>query len=106
MARFASRQHSAVLAVSAIVLCAMAAAGAAELAQAVAPVALLVSSLLGGCYPGETRLAGMATRVSRMVRPRAAGIRARSAAPYLSRAHGGLLIARSLCGRAPPLAAR
>lgn len=106
MNRFVNRQHGAILAASAIVLCAMATVGAFELALAVAPVALLVSLLLGGCYPGEATLAWMAARVGREVRSRDVRVSARPAAPYVCGTHGGLLIARSLCGRAPPLAAR
>lgn len=88
---------------SAAVLCAMAIAGTGDFALMIAPLALLVSSLLGGHYPGEGTIAWMATKVCRQgARSRGAPFAGRPASPRLGCTHGGLLIARSLCGRAPP----
>ena len=70
---------------------------------AVAPLALLVSLLLLGRYPGERAI----ERFHRVLvgwfgRPRPLRARTRPAFPPLALVRGGHLIARSMAGRAPP----
>lgn len=81
--------------------------GRLELLLPAVPLLLLLCSLLVGVYPGcETavrlseRLAGATRRGDRAVRRVLVPRR-----PGRSAAHGGLLLALSLSGRAPPAAA-
>ncbi|MGI8730000.1 MAG: hypothetical protein ACR2LK_08445 [Solirubrobacteraceae bacterium] len=100
--------RAAAVAATAIVFCAMAAVGLAELVLAITPIALLLLALLGGCYPGEGALAWMATRFGSRGAPPPSGA-TRVTVPAAARvmcANGGLLIALRLCGRAPPALAR
>lgn len=68
------------------------------------PLLLLVASLLLGLYPGCEAAVRLSERIaarSRIRRARAG--RAPNPRPILPRAaHGGLLLAHSLSGRAPP----
>ncbi len=107
MTQSANRQHAVALVLCVSVLCALANVGDAEIALAFAPMALLVSSLLGGCYPGEATLVWMAAKVAQRAPRTRGGSRAvRPATANVGLTNGGLLIARRLCGRAPPLPAR
>jgi hypothetical protein len=67
-----------------------------------APALLLATALLAGRYPGEVLLERIAAR--RAARPRAERAEARDHPRSLARVavRGGLLLARSLAGRAPP----
>jgi hypothetical protein len=64
------------------------------------PVLLLVAALAFGCYPGERALsrARQALRVARSAPPSAGRV---ATSPVLI-VRGGLLVASSLAGRAPP----
>lgn len=100
------RRRILLIVASALVLSLSASAGSLEAALAAAPLVLLACSLMLGCYPGEHVVAWMAARVAQRTggsqRTVAASVRRRPPAPRVARFHGGLLIARSLCGRAPP----
>ncbi len=92
-------------AVSALTLSALASAGLPEAALMAAPLVLLASALLGGCYPGEQVVAWMVLRAGRTPRSQRfapAARPARARAPRGDGLHGGLLIACRRCGRAPP----
>jgi hypothetical protein len=66
------------------------------------PVLLLVAALALGRYPGEGALERVRATRRRRRRPADAASPARSP---LTLVRGGLLVAASLAGRAPPLAA-
>ncbi len=101
-----SRRRILLIVASPLVLSLCASAGAAEAGLAAAPLMLLACSLMVGCYPGEHVVAGMAARVAQRTsgpqRTLTSGARRRPLAPRVARFHGGLLIAHSRCGRAPP----
>lgn len=69
----------------------------------VAPLLALLAALLLGRYPGHRTIVRLSERIAaRSRRPaRAASAPSPRWAP-LQVAHGGLLLAHSLCGRAPP----
>jgi hypothetical protein len=82
--------------------------GSLELLLPVVPLLLLLGSLSAGHYPGCEAAARLAERLaSRSGRParRTAARRRPRLRPARSAAHGGLLLALSLSGRAPPAAA-
>lgn len=77
-----------------------------ELLLCLAPVAALVLALVAGRYPGAERLERLAAARGRVSRRRpVAAVSVPHAWPELRIAHGGLLLARRLSGRAPPAAA-
>ena len=79
-------------------------AGLQEGLLSVLPALLLLVALLGGRYPGERVLKQW--RTTRRSRPREATARLGCSRPLSqAAARGGLLIAASLAGRAPPLVA-
>lgn len=65
------------------------------------PLLILVVSILAGLYPGEDYLAAAITRARRPGRPRSRPVRGRPR-PLRLLPRGGLLLASSLAGRAPP----
>jgi hypothetical protein len=68
----------------------------------IVPLLLLVAMLALGRYPGERALAR--ARVARPARRRPPSSTARPARALLTLVRGGLLVASSLAGRAPPAA--
>jgi len=75
-----------------------------EFAIAAAPLLALIVSLLFGRYPGHEAALRFAERIGSRVRTRISAA-ARSLRPRPPAAHavnGGLLVAFSLSGRAPP----
>lgn len=71
------------------------------------PLLLLLVAMLLGRYPGCEAIVKLAERIEARRRPRLTGSR-RPALPRRPRSHapgGGLLLALSLSGRAPPAAA-
>jgi hypothetical protein len=75
-----------------------------EFAIAVVPLLLLVFSLLLGRYPGSEVAMWLAERIASRARaeaPAASNWR-RPRPPITHAAHGGLLLAFGLSGRAPP----
>lgn len=79
----------------------LAVAGSVGLLLSVAPILLLLAPLVTGRYLGEERLHRLRAMAAGRTRRAAASISARRLAPKHT-ARGGLLIARSLSGRAPP----
>lgn len=77
----------------------------AEIVLALAPLLLLVSSLLLGHYPGCDAIVSLGSRFAPRARSRAAKKPTLSKAPRLRGPSGGLLIAFSIAQRPPPLAA-
>lgn len=76
----------------------------AFLLPAVPLLALLVCLLLGR-YPGCEAIVRLSARIAARVRRSAAERRPAPLRPRSFAPAGGLLLARSLCGRAPPAAA-
>jgi len=70
----------------------------------VVPLLLLIASLLVGLYPGCDAVVRLSERISSRSRIRtvARGRDRRPSLPVSHAAHGGLLLAFSLSGRAPP----
>jgi hypothetical protein len=68
------------------------------------PLLFLLASLLFGLYPGCDAALRLAERIADRNRPRGAVARnwRRPRLPLSHTAHGGLLLALSLSGRAPP----
>ncbi len=67
------------------------------------PLLLLVACLLAGRYPGCEAMVRLSERIAARSRDRIVGLRKQRPRPSLCRpAHGGLLLAFSLSGRAPP----
>jgi hypothetical protein len=75
-----------------------------EIALALAPLLLLVGSLLLGHYPGFNAIVRLSERISQRRRTRAAKSQRRPRAPRSYAASGGLLIAFGHAQRPPPLA--
>lgn len=69
-----------------------------------APLLALLAALLLGRYPGHRTIVRLAERAAARSRGRRrhASISTRRRRPRLRAAHGGLLLAHSLSGRAPP----
>jgi hypothetical protein len=76
-----------------------------EIALALAPLFLLVASLLLGHYPGLRTIVRIAERIHAGAGPRAAKSQPRPRAPRHGTVRGGLLIALGVATRPPPLAA-
>lgn len=77
----------------------------ASLLIGLAPLALLVGSLLLGRYPGEGSIARARRALERALRPVASGSSPNPRRqPFGGSVRGGRLIARSLAGRGPPFA--
>jgi hypothetical protein len=69
----------------------------------VAPLLALLAALLLGRYPGHRAIVRLSERIAaRARRPRRAASAARPRWAPLPAIHGGLLLAHSLSGRAPP----
>ncbi len=68
----------------------------------VAPLLLLVVSLLLGHYPGHEAIVRLSERIAARRRPAAVKAAPRPARPPARIASGGLLLALALSGRAPP----
>jgi hypothetical protein len=68
----------------------------------VAPLLLLVVSLLLGHYPGHEAIVRLSERIAARRRPTAVKASPRPARPPVRIAGGGLLLALALSGRAPP----
>jgi hypothetical protein len=67
------------------------------------PLLLLVACLLAGRYPGYEAMVRLSERIAPRARTGIAGLRKqRRPRPLRRSAHGGLLLAFSLSGRAPP----
>jgi hypothetical protein len=68
------------------------------------PLLLLVACLLAGRYPGCETMVRLSERIAARSRAGIAGLRKqqRPRPPLRRPAHGGLLLAFSLSGRAPP----
>jgi len=75
-----------------------------EIGLALAPLLLLVVSLLLGHYPGCEAIVRLAERIAKRSLPRSAKRQARPQAPRSHAASGGLLIAFGIAQRPPPLA--
>jgi hypothetical protein len=70
----------------------------------VVPLLFLLVALLLGRYPGCEAIVRLSERIAaRRRRPRAARPRSGHRRAPTHAAHGGLLLALGLCGRAPPL---
>ena len=68
------------------------------------PLLALLACLLLGRYPGHAAVVRLSDRLAaRPRRRRAAPARSRPAWPDRHAAHGGLLLAHALSGRAPPV---
>jgi hypothetical protein len=69
----------------------------------VAPLLALLAALLLGLYPGHGMIVRLSERIAaRSRRPRHAASASRPHWAPRPTAHGGLLLAHSLSGRAPP----
>jgi hypothetical protein len=69
----------------------------------VAPLLALLAALLLGRYPGHGAIVRLSERLAAAARrPVRAASTPRPRWAPLPVAHGGLLVAHSLCGRAPP----
>ncbi|HSK49407.1 MAG TPA: hypothetical protein VK889_02810 [Solirubrobacterales bacterium] len=70
----------------------------------VVPLLALLAALLLGRYPGHRTIVRLAERAAARSRGRrrSASAPTRRRRPQLRAAHGGLLLAHSLSGRAPP----
>jgi len=76
--------------------------GAGVVLVPVAPLLLLVVSLLLGHYPGHGTIVRISERIGSRRRPAPVKAAPRPARPPARIASGGLLLAFSLSGRAPP----
>lgn len=76
-----------------------------EVALALAPLFLLIASLLLGHYPGLRTIVRIAERISAAVRSRAAKSQPRPRPLRHGAVRGGLLIALGVATRPPPQAA-
>lgn len=74
-----------------------------EILLALAPLLALLVSLLLGHYPGYRTIVRLAERIGVSLRPRRGKSQARPRAPRVPTVSGGLLIARGLAQRPPPL---
>lgn len=89
----------------AAVLLSVAALGDGSLALLLAPAFLVALPLVFGRYLGEDKLVALRMRRAPRLRP-ARAVSALPRSPRRLRIAGGLLVARRLAGRAPPVAAR
>jgi hypothetical protein len=72
----------------------------------VLPLLLLLVSLLLGLYPGSEAIVRLAERIATRGRAAAESLRqSRPQPPRRGAVRGGLLLARALAGRAPPVQA-
>lgn len=76
-----------------------------EIALALTPLLLLVTSLLCGRYPGIEAIERLSARFGAMAHHRAEPAEPRLRAPRVRTARGGLLLALGFAQRPPPLAA-
>lgn len=102
---FKSTRHKPLISIGLTVfgLTAIALAGFGQVVAAIAPLALLVSALLSGYYPGERVLARLIERSNNQADFEPASDRPkRPSCPMVVPPRGTKLLAESLSGRGPP----